>query len=609
MPPGRCAQPVTATAYVDGQPIPVPACGPTSSNGTVAIRFALPKQIEKGDGSLTVKFFDGGNYESLVKPIPIALKKLAVEFYAEGGDLIAGVTNRVYFQCRTTLGKPADLKGAVVDDTGKTVATAETLTDGTEPGINQGMGRFEFKPEIGRTYHLRIDQPAGTEGEHNLPTVKPDGVVLTAINEVSGGHEPIRVRVSSPKVGRTLLVGAYLRGRLLDHRRVTVAAGQSADVELQPETDIGGVTRVTVFEEMPGDGPHKALLPKAERLIYRRPVEMVNLHVEPDKKRYVPGEHVTLSLKATNEKDEPAAAIAVLGVVNKSVVTMADEKTFRTMPTHFLLTSEVRRPEDLEHADVLLGSHPKAAAALDLLLGTQGWRRFAEQGAAPPPNPQNEGERIFLATAQSPKVSKTSAALAFGKVQDAYEPAVKDAQSDLTASIEEMKRLSADKEFAETDRRLGAEVVEARAAAASAQSDLSATLATRDRALSASLAGRVRPAIGRRFRRIYRRAMARAAVLHHGGRGFGTRGRRRSRPGGGDERISAPGTQTAKADRLEGVEAAASDQKAMDVFLKATHAAEDRRLQERLADMPEQGLAAQRLLRNGAPAGSNCQSN
>jgi len=39
----------------------------------------------------------------------------------------------------------------------------------------------------------------------------------------------------------------------------------------------------------------------------------------------------------------------------------------------------VRNPEELEYADVLLGDHPKAGIALDLLLGTQGWRRFAEQ--------------------------------------------------------------------------------------------------------------------------------------------------------------------------------------------------------------------------------------
>ncbi|HEV8060015.1 MAG TPA: alpha-2-macroglobulin family protein, partial [Gemmataceae bacterium] len=58
---------------------------------------------------------------------------------------------------------------------------------------------------------------------------------------------------------------------------------------------------------------------------------------------------------------------------------MADEKTYRSMPTQFLLTNEVRHPEDLEFADFLLSPKDKARQALDLLLGTQGWRRFAEQ--------------------------------------------------------------------------------------------------------------------------------------------------------------------------------------------------------------------------------------
>src|SRR5205085_822492 len=65
--------------------------------------------------------------------------------------------------------------------------------------------------------------------------------------------------------------------------------------------------------------------------------------------------------------------------VDRSVVTMADQKTDRSMPTHLLLTTEVRRADDLEYADFLVGQHAKAPVALDLLLGTQGWRRFAEQ--------------------------------------------------------------------------------------------------------------------------------------------------------------------------------------------------------------------------------------
>src|SRR5262249_19233467 len=103
------------------------------------------------------------------------------------------------------------------------------------------------------------------------------------------------------------------------------------------------------------------------------------LSVKPSLKQYTPGERATCTITALDEKEKPAPAVVMFACVDKSVVTMADEKTYRTMPTHYFLTTEVRRAEDLEYDDFLLGSDPKAAVALDLLLGTQGWRRFAEQ--------------------------------------------------------------------------------------------------------------------------------------------------------------------------------------------------------------------------------------
>src|SRR5207237_3442120 len=95
-------------------------------------------------------------------------------------------------------------------------------------------------------------------------------------------------------------------------------------------------------------------------------------------------------------------AILLLAVVDRSVLTMADEKTARSMPTHFLLTTEVRRAEDLEYADFLVGQHAKAPQVLDLLLGTQGWRRFAEQN----PNLfrerfREDAERLLVTMGQS----------------------------------------------------------------------------------------------------------------------------------------------------------------------------------------------------------------
>ena len=87
-------------------------------------------------------------------------------------------------------------------------------------------------------------------------------------------------------------------------------------------------------------------------------------------------------------------------MIDSRVNRLIDAKTLRAMPTHFLLTTEVRNPEDLENADVLLGDHPKAAAALDLLLGCQGWRRFAEQDPERFALMQKLGKQpIFLANA------------------------------------------------------------------------------------------------------------------------------------------------------------------------------------------------------------------
>lgn len=369
-------QPVTAAVRLDGPVIKTLALK-TDADGAVRVQFNLPSTIAKGVGSLSITFNDGGNVETIVRPIPIVLNKLQVEFFPEGGDLVAGVRNRVYFQARTMLDKPAELRGRIVDDAGQVQAEARTLNDPNEPGVNQGMGRFEFTPQAGRAYELKIDSPTGIEGEFALPKVKDDGVVLTIPTGVTTDHDPIRVVLNSPRSDLRLLVGAYCRGRLMTHQHVEVVAGQPAQVTLRPEAGAGGVYRVTVFEEQ-GASPVQ-LIPRAERLIYRTPAHRLNLTVKPDKPEYAPGEKVTLTYLATDEAGKPAPAVLMAAVVDKRIIETADEKTYRSLPTHFLLTTEVRKAEDLEYADFLLGKHPKAAQALDLLLGTQGWRRFAEQ--------------------------------------------------------------------------------------------------------------------------------------------------------------------------------------------------------------------------------------
>jgi uncharacterized protein YfaS (alpha-2-macroglobulin family) len=128
-----------------------------------------------------------------------------------------------------------------------------------------------------------------------------------------------------------------------------------------------------VFEDQKeGDSQTQRLQPVAERLVYRVPADTLHLSVTPDKQQYAPGDKVKLTVNAKTEKDQPAPAVLLVAVVDESALKLSGEKTVRSMPSYFYLTTEVRRPEDLEHADFLLRGGDQARKALDLLLGTQG---------------------------------------------------------------------------------------------------------------------------------------------------------------------------------------------------------------------------------------------
>ena len=171
----------------DGKPAPGPIPFTTDAKGEAIVSFKLPPQLSRGEGTLAVTFDDGGNTETIVRTIPIVLKKLQIEFFPEGGELVAGVPNRVYFQVRTTLDKPADLQGRLVDQKGKVVGdVVRTLSDAALPGVNQGMGSFAFTPQLGQSYELKIETPSGIEGRFPLPPVREDGIVLNVPDGVTG---------------------------------------------------------------------------------------------------------------------------------------------------------------------------------------------------------------------------------------------------------------------------------------------------------------------------------------------------------------------------------------------------------------------------------------
>lgn len=390
-----------------------PVSGP---NGRVNLRFRLPADLERGDVRLKVAFKArvGQNVveESVADRVPVVGRSVNVEFFPEGGNLVAGVPCRVYFRATTPSGQPVDLKGTITDGR-KTLAAVETVTGASE-GANRGLGSFTYVPELGTRAWLKLEAPAGlnaplllpspssfpvtastvagvpgalaSQTGFVLPSPRPEGVVMTVLDPITEPGQAIRVHLRSVGTNRKLVVGAYTRGRLSDTHRLVAEVGQVAEVRLMANTEPrGGVVRITVFEEPEAAGEAAGpirpdMIPVAERLVFRKPGESLQLSFQTSGPQigggFLAGGPVELSIAARDEKGNPAAAILYAAAVNSGVAQGPND---RLLTTHFLLAGEINTPDAMEHADFLLTDQPKAGEVLDLVLATQGWRRFAEQ--------------------------------------------------------------------------------------------------------------------------------------------------------------------------------------------------------------------------------------
>src|SRR5204862_7280336 len=123
------------------------------SFGNAAATFRLPASIARGEGVIAMTIQDGGTVETATKTIPILLHTMDLAIYPEGGDLIAGLPNRVYLEGTTPAQKPADMAGVIVNAAGKEVAAFRTE--------HEGRGRFSFIPAKGQAYSIRVTETAG----------------------------------------------------------------------------------------------------------------------------------------------------------------------------------------------------------------------------------------------------------------------------------------------------------------------------------------------------------------------------------------------------------------------------------------------------------------
>ncbi|HEY3402519.1 MAG TPA: MG2 domain-containing protein [Ohtaekwangia sp.] len=325
----------------------------TGKNGISRIAFRLPPGLSTADGLFQAVVSTQGVEESISRSIPIVLNQISLQFFPEGGHLVENVNTRVAFKALNEFSKGADVAGSIVDDSNTVITRFESF--------HMGMGAFEFKPAAGRKYFAQIDTPSGNTTRTPLPQVLSSGYVL---NLKSADSVNLEWNIHSPTEQQIYLAG-QVHGELVYTESITVSAGANT-VRIPTEKFPAGIAAFTLFD---AEGN-----PRCERLVFTNRDKGLHIKLTTDKTQYLPREKVQLNIETTDDSGRPLAAKLSLAVADDQIISFADDKQDNILSA-MLLSSEVRG-EIQEPSFYFDPAEPKAIAALDYLLMTQGWRRF-----------------------------------------------------------------------------------------------------------------------------------------------------------------------------------------------------------------------------------------
>lgn len=324
-----------------------------SKDGEAAVRFSLPANLNTADGILQVVVADKGVEESITRSIPIVINKIEMQFFPEGGDLIAETDNRVAFQALNEFGKGADISGEIIDESGLKVTDFASF--------HLGMGSFTFKPGKGKKYYARIAVPVGNGDLKELPKSVDNGYRLTLSQKDS---KKTTWKIYSPKDNANMAIIAHTQGIIQYSKALYLRQGEN-EMEVNTSDFPIGVAVFTLF-----DGTKEV----AERLVFLNDDKRLNIKLTTDKEYYAPEEEVKLSIETSDDKGNPVSANIGLAVVDEQILTMADDKQDNILSS-MLLSSELKGRIE-EPSFYFNPEEPKAKEAIDYLMLTHGWRRF-----------------------------------------------------------------------------------------------------------------------------------------------------------------------------------------------------------------------------------------
>ena len=277
-----------------------------------------------------------------------------LSFFPESGDLIDGIPTKVAFKAQDAKGMPAKVAGRLQEN-GKEIARLETVHD--------GMGFVFILPRKTSSYKVVLSDGQ----EFSFAEVADSGLSIYLRKQTD---EYLEFHLCQPKEAapQKIRLTGRMRGKLYCMAEGTLRDILRIKIPVK-EFPLQGIAEFTLYNE---NGQ-----PMAERLVYVHPERKLHIELNTDSARYFTRGKGKLNVKVTDEAGKPVQAHLGLSIFDGAY---QNELNPENMLSYCLLSTEIKG--NIHNPAYYFDDNNKdRLSALDLLLLTQGWRRYVWEKA------------------------------------------------------------------------------------------------------------------------------------------------------------------------------------------------------------------------------------
>ncbi|APZ47051.1 hypothetical protein BW723_12500 [Polaribacter reichenbachii] len=281
-----------------------------------------------------------------------------LHFYPEGGYLVNDLSNFVAIKLKNSIFNEVKTPISIYDQDDNLVTTFSSS--------KFGLGMFNITPKKDETYFAKISFK-DTDYTYPLPKALPVGNVLNAVINNDEIFINLKSNRNNGLFNTTLVI--HKRGNILFNKQLKEQS-KSKVLKLPIDKLDNGVLHITLF--------NSSNQPTCERLVFvNNKNNTVNVNIKKSRDYFTPRKKVSLNIDVNDFKDKNVESILSLTV--KDMNTFPESTDAENIKTYLLLNSDVKGKIENPNYFFEEQENNQRKYLLDLIMRTNGWRRFTWQ--------------------------------------------------------------------------------------------------------------------------------------------------------------------------------------------------------------------------------------